>query len=164
MTTLLIQNEVDLPCDQEVERGQWSYNINDQVGYEVPNDYSHLPDDDVAAYDAQEDEYYRQVDDEEARKEREWRNEEILRQEADDDFQQKQFDMYVAEWNARERALEIAEKEECEKKKSDDLRHNKLYIINIYRYIKEDERREEKKFEEDCARMEAQLSLEEENI
>lgn len=145
MTPLLIQNEVDLPCDQEVERGQWYYNVNDQVGYEVLLNYSHLPDaDDVAAYDAQEDLYYRHVELEEARKEREWINAEILRQEAEDAERQKQLDIDVAEWNARERALEIAEKEECEKKKSDDLRHNKLYIINIYRSIKEDERPEDK--------------------
>ena len=168
MTHLLIHNDdidVDLPCDQEVERGQWFYNVNNQVGYEAPKDYSHLPDaNDVAAYVAQEDLYYSQLDAEEAKKEREWINAEILRQEAEDVFQQQQFDSYVEEWNARERALEITEKEEYEKKKSDDLRYNKLYIINIYRYIKEDERHEEQKFEEDCERMEAQRSLEEENI
>jgi len=158
MTPLLIYREFDIDIDIEVEIKQWCYNANNQVGYEVPTDYSHLPDDD------QEDEYYSQLDVEEARKEREWINAEILRQEGKDTAYQIQLENYVAEQNARDLALEIAEKKAWELEKALQVRQNKLYIINIYRNIKEGERREAHKFEEDCARMEDYLSLEEKNI
>ena len=161
MAPRIVNCDTDLPCNREIEREQVIYNINEQVGWKIPNDYSHLPDA-VADY-KEEDKYYKQIAATEAEFERACINSEILRQDAEEDERQKQCDIYVAEYNAMESARKLADKIEMDLCKNEDVRRAKLDAIKLYRFTKAYERREAHKFDDFCAMMDEQISLEEKN-
>ena len=155
-----IDIDTDFSCDREVEEtSQWSYNVNDQLGYTVESDYSHLQDlDNSTELDI---EYQRELDDEEYYKKKEI-HAEILRQEKEDYIYKTQLDLYSAALEAIERASILADAHARTCEDEELKRKEKLDKIRVYRSILADERLYQKQFDEDCAKMDAQLSLEEE--